>query len=98
MILMIPMKCSFLYYPNHRPLLTIILMSMVLISAMAGCLVSTMLIGSENRRPNIIVANGQMREKFYAPDSVEVKNVTLMLKSLSFFTLICYILAFMFIR
>jgi len=79
MILMLPMKCSFSYYPNHRPLLTIILMSMVLISAMVGCLVSTMLINSENRRPNIIVASGMMREKFYSPDSVEVKNVPLML-------------------
>jgi hypothetical protein len=65
---------------------------------MVGCLVSTMLINSENRRPNVIVASGKMREKFYSPDSNEVKNVPLMLKSLSFFTLICYILAFMFIK
>ena len=57
-----------------------------------------MLINSENRRPNVIVASGKMREKFYSPDSIEVKNVPLMLKSLSFFTLICYIIAFMFIR
>jgi hypothetical protein len=94
MILMLPMKCSFSYYPNHRPLLTIILMSMVLLSAMVGCLVSTLMIDSGNKRPNIIVASGKMREKFYSPDSVEVKNCKLMLQSLSFFTLIFYILAF----
>jgi len=72
-------------------------MSMVLLSAMVGCLVSTMLINSENRRPNIIVANGKMREKFYSPTSDEVKNVPLMLRCLSFFTLISYILAYVFI-
>ena len=46
MIINIPMKCSFSYYPNHKPLITIILMSSVLFSAMIGCLVANKLINS----------------------------------------------------
>ena len=69
MILMIPIKCSFSYFKNSKPLLTIILMTSVLISGMIGCLISTMIINKENKRPTIIVSNGKMLEKFFPAHS-----------------------------
>jgi MFS family permease len=72
MLIMLPMKCSSSYCPDRRPLLTLIFLSSGFLSAMVGCLVSTMIINSQNRRPNIIVSNGKMREKFYQSKSLEV--------------------------
>lgn len=70
-------------------------MSSYYLSGIFGTILTTSLVNPENKRPSVIVSNGQQEEKFYAIDSDQVQRVPEMLRSMSYFVLILYSIAFL---
>lgn len=96
LIEMLPLKCAWSFFPNHKPIMTFLIMGTFYFSATFGAQFSTYLINPLNNQPDIIVTNGQQMEKFYAGEYV--LKVPQMLQIMSFATLAFYLVALVIIE